>query len=138
MNKIIKRSPSHSLVGLIDEFFNIGNTMGSDMTHSVPSVNIAENDHAYILSMAAPGLKKDEFNISLEHDKLFVSSMKSTNDSVYTKREYDYNGFKRSFNLSKDIDRNEITASYDQGILEITLPKIQGEVEQKVKRIEIG
>lgn len=138
MNKIIKRSPSHSLVGLIDEFFNIGNVMGSDMTHSVPSVNIAENDHAYILSMAAPGLKKDEFNISLEHDKLFVSSMKSTNDSVYTKREYDYNGFKRSFNLSKDIDRNEITASYDQGILEITLPKIQGEVEQKVKRIEIG
>lgn len=138
MNNIVKRSPSHSLVGLIDEFFNIGNMMGSDMTHSVPSVNIAENDHAYILSMAAPGLKKEDFNISLEHDKLYVSSIRSTNDSVYTKREYDYSGFKRSFNLSKDIDRNEISASYDQGILEITLPKIQGEVEQKVKRIEIG
>lgn len=92
-----------------------------------PSVNIQEDEKQFILEMAAPGLKKDDFKINLENHLLTISKerevKKEEENDKYTRREFVYNNFSRSFKLPKIIVENKINADYTNGILRITLPK---------------
>jgi HSP20 family protein len=97
---------------------------------TVPSVNITENKNDYHVALAAPGLKKADFTIDVEGNMLTVSSRteesKEEKDSRYTRKEYSYSSFSRSFTLPDDVVKDKIEASYEDGLLNIILPKDEG------------
>jgi HSP20 family protein len=94
---------------------------------TVPSVNIIENDDNYRLELAAPGLKKDDFKISIDDDRLTVSSEKETESTdkqeKYTRKEFSYSSFMRTFTLPEMVDSEKISAKYEDGVMTVLLPK---------------
>jgi len=143
---LIKHNPygPMSKRNLFDEVFNrsISDFVGTDFVLNMPSVNIEENDDGYTIQLAAPGLTKDEFKIDIEKDRLFVSAEKEQAEEVtegkYTRKEFNYSSFKRSFFLPKSIDREAIEANYENGVLSVVLPKkAEVVIEEKGRTIEI-
>ncbi|MDZ4749036.1 MAG: Hsp20/alpha crystallin family protein [Saprospiraceae bacterium] len=124
-------APSTSLNKWIDTLFNttLADAMGTDFTNSAPSVNIVEHDAHYTMQLAAPGLQKSDFSINIENEYLVIAAEKKTekeenrNEGKFTRKEFNYNSFKRSFQLDENINREGIAASYENGVLSITLPK---------------
>lgn len=104
-------------------------------------VNIKETDSAYVLDVVAPGLNKEDFDISVEKDILTISfEQKETKEESTDKvlrSEYKYSSFKRSFSLSERINANEIKASYNNGVLNISLAKVVP-AEEPTRKIEIA
>ena len=94
---------------------------------SMPAVNIRENDDHYQLSIATPGLKKEDFHIDVENNTLTISSEKEEEkeeqETRFTRREYSYTSFSRSFGLPDDVKQDAIDAHYENGDLRITLPR---------------
>ncbi len=122
-----------------DNFFNHLNSRSSN--ESRPAVNVSENDKEYFIEVAAPGIDRKSFHLEIENDLLTISSEKKENKEDqkknFLRREFYYHSFKRSFQLPETIDQEQIKASFDAGILTLTLPK-KAEVVQKVSRqIEI-
>jgi len=101
--------------------------------NDIPSVNIIENDKDFVLEVAAPGVKKEDFNINLENQVLTISrEIEKENEEKtdnYTRREFIYSNFSRSFTLPKTIKFDDIAADYSDGILRITLPKKEEEAK---------
>ncbi len=93
----------------------------------VPSANIRETENSFVLDLAVPGLNKEDFKINLDSNVLTVSSdVREENEEAnekYTRREFYYNSFCRSFTLPKTIDLDNIKADYKEGILSVNLPK---------------
>ncbi len=127
---------------LLDEFFNtdIYNDVPA-VQSSVPAVNIKETDKAYVIELAAPGLKKDDFNIELENNVLTISykrqEEKEEEEANYTRREFYFTEFKRSFTLPEDANLEKIDAKYKDGILEITIEKKEEAQVKPKKKISI-
>jgi len=94
---------------------------------SVPAVNITERQDDFLVSLAAPGLKKDDFKINLDGNVVIVSSekeeKKEESDDKITCREFSYSSFERSFSLPDEVNNDKIDARYNDGILELVLPK---------------
>ncbi|MEB0261377.1 MULTISPECIES: Hsp20/alpha crystallin family protein [unclassified Mucilaginibacter] len=101
--------------------------IGDKLVARVPAVNIAENDNEFHIELAVPGLKKDDFKINLDKNILTVSAEKKTEANAeakkYSKREYSYNSFERSFTLPDSVDHSKIEADYADGILKLTVAK---------------
>jgi HSP20 family protein len=122
-----------------DEFFKDW-AGGSQMAHRiVPPVNIKETQDAFSVSLVAPGLKKEDFNIELDKEVLTISSDVKTEsteqaDGKFTRREFVQASFKRAFTLPETVKEDEINAAYADGILTITLPKKE-EAQPKAKRL---
>ena len=116
-------------------FFN-DDVFRSEYQNTRPAVNIKETEEGYGLEVAAPGFAKEDFKIDLDHDLLTISVEKENKTEEekngYTRREFNYASFKRSFTLPETVDREKIQASYTNGILNVGLPK--KEQEQKLKR----
>lgn len=97
------------------------------MVDKSPNVNIHENETAYVIELAAPGLKKEDFQINLKKDMLSVwAEVKRDETQVakdYTRKEFDFSSFARSFNLPETADGEKITAEYKDGILVINIGK---------------
>jgi HSP20 family protein len=93
----------------------------------VPSVNIRETEEGFALEMAAPGMKKDDFKIRLNNQVLTISAENKVETEEkkgsFTRREFAYGTFTRSFSLPKSIDLDKIKADYENGILKLALPK---------------
>jgi HSP20 family protein len=93
----------------------------------VPAVNIAENDNAFNIELAVPGLKKEDFKINLDKNVLTIAAEKKNENNAetkkYSKREYSYNSFVRSFTLPETADYAKIEADYTDGILNLTIAK---------------
>lgn len=127
-----------------DDFFNKDFFNKVELGTTIPAVNVAETEQSYHLEMAAPGHKKEDFEINMENDILSISSeIKTENEEnegdekKVTRREFSYSSFKRSFQLPKNVDKEKIKATYVDGILQIDLPKqLKNELENK-KRIAI-
>ena len=104
---------------------------------NVPAVNITERKDDYLVSMAAPGLKKEDFKIDVEGSMLTISSEKEEeneeNDEKYTRQEYSYSSFSRSFTLPDEIDKDKIDANYKDGVLKLELPK-----KEEAKKLTIS
>jgi len=121
--------PSDSLGKWIDNLFHstLSDVIGSDNTVSSPSVNIVEHEKHYMLDLAAPGMSKQDFSISIEQDHLVITAEKKTENEEtegrFTRREFSYGSFKRSFHLDDKINRDGIAATYEDGVLKLTLPK---------------
>ena len=147
---LIKRNGNtlSSLPSLFDDFFsrelfNWGNSNFSSTSTTVPSVNIRETADNYEVEVAAPGMEKKDFKVTLDDNLLTISSTKQQNDEKkehnYTRREFSYQSFQRSFELPKNVvDDDKIIARYENGVLYLTIPKRE-EAKQKAPRtIEIA
>jgi len=104
-----------------------------------PAVNIAETDGDFQIELAVPGMKKEDFKISIDKNVLSISSEKK-NENVqegkkFSKREFSYASFTRSFNLPETIDQSKVDAAYSDGILKLTVAKKE---EAKVQSREIA
>jgi HSP20 family protein len=108
-----------------NEWFDDRSFFGKIM--KVPAVNVTETKDFFMVSLAAPGLKKNDFKIDIEGNMLTISSekeeMKEENDVRFTRNEYNYSSFSRSFTLPDEVKREKIEATYEDGILKLTLPK---------------
>ncbi len=111
-------------------------------TFSIPSVNIIENFTNFVIELAVPGLQKEDFTIETEEDTLKIASKKvsekeAESDLKYTLKQFNYKNFERVFKLPENIITEDIKASYENGILKITLPKKEEKKALK-KMIEIS
>ena len=121
------------------DFFNVDNFFDSGWLSKwekeFPAVNIAENQKNYSVEVVAPGFRKEDFKLKVEDDILTISaeskSEKKENgkDKEYTRREYSYNSFTRSFRLPDNVKDDSISASYQDGILLLELPKSKMQVK---------
>jgi HSP20 family protein len=116
-----------------DDFFNNG--------MAIPPANIIENNNHYKLDLSVPGMKRDDFKVDVEDGILTISSEKkeekNEDDKNYRRREFSYSSFSRSFTLSDNMDENNINAKYDNGMLQITIPKKEVTVSKPKKEISI-
>ena len=118
---------------LFDDFFKPWNEIfgngGSLISRAltVPAVNITDEKDEYKVSLAAPGLKKDDFRIDVEGNMLTIScekeEKKEEKEKRHTRREYNYTSFSRSFTLPEDVKQDKIEAHYTDGVLQLSLPK---------------
>jgi len=122
---------------LANDFFRnnfLGDVLDGDASFNTPAVNIAENGDSYSIEVAAPGLAKNDFKINLDHNVLTISSSKENKkeekEGKYTRQEFSYSSFSRSFTLPESVDAEKISASHKDGILYISIPKRE---EAKVK-----
>ena len=136
-------TPAPTFNRLFDSFLNLNDMVGSDFAVNIPSVNVIENENGFTLELAAPGVAREDFSLNIEKDRLVISSEKKTTEEEkeegkYSRREFNYSAFSRSFHLPKTIDKDAINASYENGVLTITLPK-KAEVvrEEQGRTIEI-
>ena len=108
----------------------------------VPAVNIKENDEDYELELAVPGMKKEDFNVEVDDNVLTISAEVNSENSIseenYTRKEFSYSSFKRSFSLPETIDEDKIKASYIDGVLKFTLPKKEEALPKPKRMIAIG
>jgi HSP20 family protein len=130
------------LPGFNDVFESIFNdTFLSDrMVTRVPAVNISESENNYHVELAAPGLKKEDFKLNLDDNTLTISVEQSSdhqdNQKNYSKREYSYSSFVRSFTLPESADDSQIDATYTDGVLRIDIAKRE-EAKAVRRQIEI-
>jgi HSP20 family protein len=125
------------------ELFNWGNNNFSTTSTTMPSVNIRETADNFEVEVAAPGMDKKDFKITLDGNLLTISSSKQQsneeNNDRYTRREFSYQSFQRSFELPKDVvDQENINARYDNGLLYLTIPKKEEAKKKEPKLIEIA
>lgn len=115
------------------------NTNFAGTNSTLPAVNVRENDDEFMIEVAAPGMKKEDFKINYDNGRLTISSeisedRQNAEDERYTRREYRYQSFQRSFTVPENVVYGEkIQAQYTDGILSISLPK-RDEVKPKPAR----
>lgn len=106
-----------------------------------PAVNTREGKHAYHIEVDLPGVKKEDIHVDIEEDKVVISGEKKLkeelNEENYYKVESFYGAFKRSFSLPDNVDVENIHAESDNGVLEVTIPKLEKPEIEKTKRIKV-
>ena len=111
---------------IFDNLFN-DSFVSDRLVTRVPAVNIAETDKAFRIELAAPGLQKSDFAINVDKDLITISvEQKEENhdeSKLYSKKEFNYSSFTRSFSLPDSVNYNDITAEYTDGILQVTVGK---------------
>ena len=123
---------------VFDELFN--NDLMNSISTTAPAVNVKENNHAYIVELAAPGVKKefcrvhvdDEHNLCVAIENKFEHKEEDKN-AHYLRREFSYTNFEQRYTLPEDVDEEHINAKVEDGILTVELPKLQ-KVQGKTTR----
>lgn len=138
-----------SFPSLIDRFLE-GNLMDWNLSNfaesnsSLPAVNVRENDDEIFIDLAAPGMKKADFNVNYDNGRLTISSEKKDEETEkegdrITRREFNYQSFQRSFNIPENmVDADKIKAKYSDGILQLTLPKREEVKPRPSREIKIS
>ena len=139
--------PSSLMPSIFEDFFKPWNQWFDDgglisRVTNMPAVNIKENGNHYTVSLAAPGMRKDDFNIDVDGNMLTISSEKEESkeekDEKFTRKEYSYSSFSRSFTLPEDVKQEAIDARYENGELKIILPrKENGKKATATKKIAV-
>jgi len=110
---------------------------------NLPSVNLKESDKKIEVELAAPGMKREDFKVEIDNHILRISSEKEekkeevSKKENYTRREFNYQSFSRTFNLPDTIDENKIEANYKDGILHVVIDKKEGTQKRTLKSIPI-
>ena len=129
---LVKRKNNDWLPSVFDDIFRTDwlneKSNASNIGMNVPAVNIRDNEDSFTVELAAPGKKKEDFNIELDNDVLTISSeqkQESTSEEKgkFTRREFSYSSFTRSFTLPETADNDKIGANYENGVLTIEIPK---------------
>lgn len=135
-----------SLPTIFDDYFKPWNEWfdGGGLLHrmlTVPAVNITKEENDYKVTLAAPGMKKTDFNVSMDNNILTISAVNENEHEEkkkkYTRREYNYTSFSRSFTLPEDVDKKQINAKYDNGVLTLTMPVNKDKKAEAGKKIKV-
>ena len=106
-----------------------------------PSVNVKNEEDCFCLEVAAPGLKKDDFKVEVDKGVLTISSETEKEEKEetedFTRQEFSYSSFSRSFSLPEDVKDDDIDATYEDGILKLVIPKEKITTKKEVKKITI-
>lgn len=144
---VIKRNQQYpSIRSLVNDFLSADRFFEKNPffneSWQVPAVNIKESDTAFELEVAAPGLEKKDFKIELDNNLLRISAErneeKNETKADYTRREFSYSSFVRSFELPMYVNAEGIDAQYKEGILKLVLPKKEEATAKKRKEIPIA
>ena len=124
-----------SFSNLIDRFFNESLSRSGGSAYSfVPKVDVTENENAYEIHVAVPGVNKEDFKIDVNDSLLTISGerkfTKEKKENNFHSIETQYGSFGRSFSLPENVDITKIEAKYNNGILEITVPKDEKKVQK--------
>jgi HSP20 family protein len=125
------------------DLFDWSNRNYSETNTTVPSVNIKENADAFNVEMAVPGFDKKDFQIALDHNVLTISSEKKVENETkdgerFTRHEYSYQSFSRSFTLPEAANGDKISAKYENGILNVEIPKREEAKPKPMRQIAIA
>ena len=111
---------------------------------TAPAINVKENDKEYTVELAAPGLKKDDFNVNIDRAGNLHIHMESKNEkkdedkkSHYLRREFSYSKFEQTLLLPDDVDKDKIEAKVNDGVLTVNLPKTEKKEDKTLKQIEV-
>ncbi|NEV93122.1 Hsp20/alpha crystallin family protein [Psychroflexus sp. YR1-1] len=139
--------PTHYVnqdVSLFDRLFNndMFNRDYSETNTTLPSVNIKENEDKFGVEVAVPGFDKKDFKIELNNNELTISSEKKEEHEKeegerYTRREFSYQSFRRSFTLPNTVDGDKISAQYKNGVLYVDIPKREEAKPKPAREIAI-
>ncbi|MEM6525762.1 MAG: Hsp20/alpha crystallin family protein [Bacteroidota bacterium] len=141
---LIRRTNNDLFPTFFDDFFGrdlFNHGLTNPIRSTTPAVNIREDENAYHVELAAPGVDKKDFKVELDNYLLTISFEKreeKEEKGQYTKKEFSYQSFSRSFNLPKSVENTKIAANYSDGVLHLDIPKKE-EAKQKPSRlIKIG
>lgn len=150
---LVKRNDGNRLdsyVPFVSQFFDDFLTRdlfdwpsSSNTGTTIPKVNIQETDNEFNVEMAAPGMKKDDFKVELDNNVLTISSELSKEDEhhdhgKYSRKEFSYQSFQRSFRLPETVEADKIKAKYENGILHLMIPKREEAKRKPVRTIKIS
>ena len=139
MNLIRKQAPFFP--SLIDDFINQDWNLKTPSSITLPAVNIKDLEAQFEIELAVPGMKKSDFEIEVEDGLLSISSSleeeQVTEKGKFTRREFSYNSFKRTFTIPDSVDPSNIEAQYSDGMLQLRLPKRKEALPQPKKLIKI-
>lgn len=132
---LVKRTNSGYLPSIFDTFFNDASLSVRSELSTRPDFNVYETENEYVVESAVPGLQKEDFKIAIEDNVLSIASEKESkseqNEQKYYYKSFCYNSFKTSYSLPDDVDKDSISANYENGILKIMLPK-----DKRVKELK--
>ena len=131
------------LPSIFNDFFD--NEWMEKANATAPAINVSESENEYKVEVAAPGMTKEDFNIRIDEENNLVISMEKKSESKeekkdrkYLRREFSYSKFEQTMILPDDVDKEKIGAAVENGVLDITLPKLTKEDLPKLSRnIEI-
>ena len=126
---------------VVNDFFYNNNMPKTNAT--APAINVLENENEYIVELAAPGLRKEDFDISINNDGDLVIKMEKKNEvkdekAHYLRREFAYSKYEQTLILPDDVNKDEVGARMSDGVLNITLPKLNKTVQKVARQIEVG
>ena len=126
---------------VFNDFLNTANMPKTNAT--APAINVLENENEYIVELAAPGLRKEDFDISINNDGDLVIKMEKKNEvkdekAHYLRREFAYSKYEQTLILPDDVNKDEVGARMSDGVLNITLPKLNKTVQKVARQIEVG
>ncbi len=139
----MRRYEQNWLPEIFNDFF--ANDWMNRTSATAPAINVIEDEKDYKVEVAAPGMKKEDFNVNVTDDNYLVLTMEKKNETKdedkkrkYLRREFSYHKFEQSLALPEDVNKDEIKASVNDGILTIEIPKVKAcEKKPTVKQIAI-
>lgn len=146
MSNLVLTKAAERLPSVFDDFFKpwnewFDNGIFGGRTMNIPAVNITEHKDEYQVSLAVPGMKKDDFRIDVDGNMLTISSekeeKKEEKEKKFTRKEYNYSSFSRSFTLPEEINKEKIEARYEDGVLKIALPRKEEAKKLTAKQIAV-
>ena len=143
------RRVNTSLPSLMENFFgrDVNEFLGTHFDATLPAVNVIEGKDDFKIEVAAPGLKKENFKLSVNQNRLTIASQVENTqeenterhpEAKYTRKEFNFSSFQRNFTLPQSVDTEKINASYTDGILIVTLPKREEAKVKPVREIAIA
>jgi Molecular chaperone (small heat shock protein) len=109
---------------------------------NVPSVNVSETPKEFLLELAAPGLERKDFNVEVDNHTLCISAEKKEEkketEGDYTRKEYSFNSFSRTFSLPENVKEGNIDAKYENGILKVSIPKMKETQVKTTQKISVS
>jgi HSP20 family protein len=125
------------MTSVLENFFRDDDRFNSILPGNamLPAVNVSETDEAFVLEVAAPGMERKDFDVEVDKNVLNIrfkkEETKDTEEKNYTRKEYSYNAFARSFRLPENAKLEAVDATYNNGVLEISVPKFEATPSEK-------
>lgn len=145
MSNLVNRNSFWPSTSTVDQFLSDALMNWRDERNGgsgVPKVNIAETDEEFRVEVAAPGMKRDDFHVELDNDILRiwteVQDSREEKNENYTRREFSYESFTRSFHLPNSVEADKIKAKYEDGLLRLMIPKKEEAKKKPPKTIKIS
>lgn len=137
------RKSQNWLPSIFNDFFD--NEWMLKANSTAPAINVIESENNYKVELAAPGMTKEDFNVRIDEDNNLVISMEKKDenqeekkDGRYLRREFSYTKFQQTMILPENVDKENISAQVENGVLMIELPKLsEKEIKKAEKQIEV-